>query len=635
VSGLSWKVRRLRAMPAGELAHRGAIATRDRFFAPAWTRLSPAGAYHALFAPPHSFFERVGHKPAHARHERDLAQATRWLPGADSLPPAEAGAVRAVAAALERGEWSLFGHLVRLPDPVDWNANLLTGARWPDAPSATLDYRVAGETGGAKFACELGRLTFLPDLALAARLGDPAAAARATSLLNQFVARNPLGHGIQHTGGIEMAIRVATTSATLALLAPAGPEQLDAVLEGALGLAAQQALWCRDHLSLGSSANNHLLAEYMAMAVMGGVWISLRGSAQLVRAGRTGLEREVLAQFHTDGVSAEQAFGYLPFVWELLLLGLRAADAAGLEPSPAVRERLAASLEFARAIRGAGGRAPQVGDEDDGRLLLAGLEASRLDLVGNALAAWLGLDALSDDAQAYALMLGLAPKPARAAAEGRHEFAAGGWTVWRQAGLRVTFDHGPLGLGALAGHGHADALALTVTRGADDLVVDPGTLAYHEDEAARNESRGTPAHATVAFGKGSQSEMLGPFLWGRRAQLSSDGEGWRCRWWSGQTHVRTVRVEGGALSVEDRVSGRDATIAFPLPPGALARIEGARAVVEQGASRAVFSAEGLGPWRLEPARHAPRFSHRVESQRLVAAFAGASARTTIETGPRT
>jgi hypothetical protein len=360
----------------------------------------------------------------------------------------------------------------------------------------------------------------------------------------------------------------------------------------------------------------------------------LRGAQRLLRDGRAGLEREVLAQFHPDGVGAEQAFGYLPFVWELVLLGLRAADVAGLEPSAAVRGRLAASLEFARAIRGEGGRTPQVGDEDDGRVLLAGLASSRLDLVGNALAAWLGVEALSNDAQAYALMLGLPSRPARAASARQHEFAAGGWTVWRHDGLRVTFDHGPLGLGPLAGHGHADALALTLTRGPDDLVVDPGTLAYHEDEAARNESRGTAAHATVTFGTGSQSEMLGPFLWGRRAEVAPEGEGWRCRWWSGETHVRFLHVERGTVVIADRVEGRDARIVFPLPPGADARIEGGRAIVQHGGSRAVFSATGLGPWRLEPARVAPRFSHRADSQRLVAAFTGAAARTTIETGPR-
>ena len=632
--GLAWKLWRLRAMSAGEIARRAGSAARDRWFAPAWTRLSPAGAYHALFPAPRTLFAAAGPTTPHARHEKDISRAARWLPGASALSAPESTALRSLALALERGEWSLFGHAVKLGDPVDWNSNLLTGARWPDAPSRTLDYRSAGETGGAKFACELGRLTFLPDLALAARLGDAAAAQRARALLAQWNARNPLGHGIHHTSAIEMAIRCATVSATLALLGESDAVSLDDLLEPSLGLVAQQALWCRDHLSLGSSANNHLLSEYMAMAIVGGLWPGLRGAKVLLRAGREGLEREVLAQFHADGVNGEQAFGYVPFIWELALLGLRAAEAAGHEPSAAVRQRLLASLEFARVLRGPDGRAPQVGDEDDSRILLAGLETPRLDLVGNALAAWLGADALSDDAHAYALVLGLTPKPARAATDGRHEFTAGGWTIWRERDLRVTFDHGPLGLGPLAAHGHADALAITLWRGADGIVVDPGTLAYHEDEAARNESRGTPAHATVHFGGRSQSEMLGAFLWGRRAEIAPAGEGWRCRWWSGESHARTVQVAGGVVTVDDRVEGSDATIIFPLAPGAIARVDGANAVVQCGDSRATFAAEGLAVWELEPGRHAPRFSHRVPAQRLVARFEGARAVTTITVGPR-
>ncbi len=636
MSSPAWLLRRLRAMSAAEIAHRGRIALRDRFLAPGWTRLSPAGAYHALFPAPRKLFAGAGAGSPHARHAHDLERAARWLPGAETLPEPDAAAVRALAGALVRGEWSLFGHAVRLGDPVDWNANPITGARWPDAPSRAIDYRDAGDTGGAKFVGELGRLTFLPDLALAARLGDSAAGARARALLAQWNARNPLGHGIHHTSGIEMALRVATTSATLALLGAREPAALDELLEPTLALAAQQALWCRDHLSLGSSANNHLLSEYMAMAVMGSLWPSLRGADALARAGAAGLEREVLAQFHADGVNAEQAFGYLPFVWEMTLLGLRAADAAGIEPSAAVRERLAASLEVARVLRGPDGRAPQVGDEDDGRILLAGHDAPRLDLVGNALAAWLGVDALSAEPSLYARVLGLRPTTPRGAADGRHDFADGGWTVWRDRvrDLRVVFDHGPLGLGAIAAHGHADALAVTVWRGADGLVVDPGTLAYHEDEAARTESRGTPAHATVSFGGRSQSEMLGAFLWGRRAETTRAGEAWRCRWWSGESHVRRVDVIGANVAIEDTVEGTDPRIAFPLAPGANVRFEEGRAIVECGDSAATFAAEGLAPWSVEASGHAPRFSQRVPAQRLVAAFAGPRARTTITVAAR-
>ena len=257
-------------------------------------------------------------------------------------------------------------------------------------------------------------------------------------------------------------------------------------------------------------------------------------------------------QIHPDGVTAEQAFAYLPFIWELLLHPLVAAEHAGRPVPDALKARLAASLEFARALRLPTGCLPQVGDEDDGRVLLAAEGPRRLDLVGNALAAWLEADALSNEGGMAQLLFGRT-RPARAAAEGRHEFPSGGWTVWRERGLLVTFDHAPLGLGSIAAHGHADALSLTVFRGADAVVLDPGMCSYHRDRAARDRFRSTPAHATIHFGGRSQSEMCGPFLWGARARVRADGDGWRCDWADGATHRRRVAVEGGRVTIEDRV----------------------------------------------------------------------------------
>ena len=145
-----------------------------------------------------------------------------------------------------------------------------------------------------------------------------------------------------------MALRVLTTSWTLALL---GERADPARVAPALGLVAQQALCCRDHLSLGSSANNHLIAEYAAMATFGAAFPAARDAAQLLARGLAGLERECLRQIHPDGVPAEQAFGYLPFVWELFLIPFAAAEAAGRDMPRAVKDRLRTSLEFARVIR--------------------------------------------------------------------------------------------------------------------------------------------------------------------------------------------------------------------------------------------------------------------------------------------
>lgn len=604
-------------MSPAEIAHRGRATLRDRLLPPRWSRLAPAAAFGELYR-------------GEARAALAGSRLTAWIhppPAAPAFAP-----VHEAAALLHEGRWWLFGREVRLDDPPRWNRDPLRGGEWPDLPVAQLDYRAATPERSAKGAAELSRLAVLPVLVLASRQqGLRAYQAQAVRWLDDWTARFPLGHGLPHSSGIEMAIRVITVSAALALLDGDGPQPDPGP---ALGLVAQQALWCRDHLSLGSSANNHLIAECAAMAVAGALHPALRRAPALLREGLDGLHREALAQIHPDGVPGEQAFGYLPLVWELLLAAATAAATAGAALAAPARARLAASLEFARVMRLPGGTLPQVGDEDDGQVLLAAEGYRRLDLVGNALAAWLGAAALSDDSPALArLLTGRDPLPAREPADGCHEFPAGGYTVWRERGLHVAFDHGPLGLGALAAHGHADALEVTVFRGGDGLVVDPGTLAYHEDLAARAVTRSTRAHPTVSFGGRDQSVMRGPFLWGRRARVVREGEGWACLWPGGETHARSVAVAGGAVTIRDRVAGGEPRLALPLAPGARVTLDGRRAVVTNGASAATIEIEGGTPWRAEPSEHAPRFGLRVPAVRLESELTR-SATTRIAAHPR-
>lgn len=189
-------------------------------------------------------------------------------------------------------------------------------------------------------------------------------------------------------------------------------------------------------------------------------------------------------------------------------------------------------------------------------------------------------------------------------------------------------------MGSLAAHGHADALSITVFRGVDPIVPDPGTLAYHEDAVARDRCRSTPAHSTVCFGGRSQSEMLGPFLWGRRARVVSRGDEHECTWASGELHARRVEVAGGRIVVHDRVRGEDAALIFALAPGARAEIAGTRATVSIGGSRATFEVEGAGPWQVIPGEHAARFARREPSTRLLAVIEGARCRTEISVDQR-
>jgi hypothetical protein len=81
-------------------------------------------------------------------------------------------------------------------------------------------------------------------------------------------------------------------------------------------------------------------------------------------------------------------------------------------------------------------------------------------------------------------------------------------------------DVGPLGYLSIAAHGHADALAITLSSEGRELIVDPGTASYYGHPQWRSVHRGTRAHPTVCVDGLDQSVIGGPFYWSRHAETS-------------------------------------------------------------------------------------------------------------------
>jgi hypothetical protein len=159
----------------------------------------------------------------------------------------------------------------------------------------------------------------------------------------------------------------------------------------------------------------------------------------------------------------------------------------------------------ARAWCSERGLAPQVGDNDSGRVFplreREDLEHGYLAPLGAALfadAALAGGD-LPDEA---AWLLGrtgleryrvLPPGPAPSSVS----FPAGGLHVLRGAGAVVTVSAGPQGQGGVGGHSHNDKLSFELHLGGRPVIVDPGTGTYTRDVALRDAFRGTAMHNTL------------------------------------------------------------------------------------------------------------------------------------------
>ena len=116
--------------------------------------------------------------------------------------------------------------------------------------------------------------------------------------------------------------------------------------------------------------------------------------------------------------------------------------------------------------------------------------------------------------------------------------------------MRLVADAGPLGYREIAAHGHADALSFTLSIGGVEMLVDPGTFAYHTEARWRGYFRGTSAHNTVRIDGADQSQPGGNFMWLRKANAGCSA------WSSGATRDSFEGWHDGYGALADPVMHR-------------------------------------------------------------------------------
>ncbi len=469
---------------------------------------------------------------------------------------------------------------------IDWNYEYKAGRKTPMGFAPAIDYRDHAVVGDCKFVWEPNRHQHLVVLGRAFRLtGDPRYAATVMAHLESWIEQCPFGTGMNWRSPLELGIRIINWVWALELIRPSG--LLDRQRMERLLPVVYRHLWqiSREY-SRHSSANNHLIGEAAGVFIGSSYFRSLRQARRWRQESREILNAEILRQTHDDGGTREQAMGYHLFVAEFFLLCHLVARNIGEEFPAAYASRLERMFEFLAAFVEGEGSLPMFGDNDDGYVLdLGGREDRARSLLAVAavvfgrgdLAAlsggsrepllWLvgkeGLAAhrrMTGDASARVLS-------SRSLPESGHYLLRAG-TSGKDA-ICVTFDCAELGFGSIAAHGHADALGFTLRAFGRDILVDPGTYDYFTYPADRRYFRSTLAHNTVMVDWLDQSEMLGAFLWGQRAQsrclrwepspeggtVAGEHDGYRAR--AGVMHRRTISLDGprGEVRVVDELTG--------------------------------------------------------------------------------
>jgi hypothetical protein len=512
-SSLLWRVNRLRAMAIPEVVWRLGLSARDGFE----QFKSSVGAIRDVPVPT----GRAG-KPWMARLPKCF----------DPEPYVQAG------NRILSGQFDIFAlRSTPLGFPPKWNRDPKTGTRAPMSFGRSLDYRVEKRVGDIKYLWELNRHLEVFTLSQAFHLtGEARFALGVRDLLDSWFQQCPYPWGPNWITPLEHAVRLVNWSYSWHLL---GGEDslLFADQRGRrfrhdwLSGVYRHLYFLRGNLSRYSSANNHLLGEFMGLFIGTTTWPLWPECPDWNALARNGLEKEVLRQNGADGVNREQAVWYEHEAADMLLHSGLTGRANGTTFSEAYWKRLESMLEHLASIMDVKGHVPMFGDSDDAvvvrfshepdfnpyRSLLATgaalldrgdfkLKATRFDEKSR----WL----LGDEAAVLyeELPVGFAPLPVRRA------FPDGGYWVLGdkfETGeeIRLVADAGPLGYLSIAAHGHADALSFTLSVRGKEILIDPGTYAYHTERKWRNYFRGTAAHNTIRVDRQDQSVSGGSFLW--------------------------------------------------------------------------------------------------------------------------
>ncbi len=462
---------------------------------------------------------------------------------------------------------------------TDWLAGFSTDNRWPLDCSYRLAYRNRTEIGDIRLNWELNRHhAFTAMAGKIFREQDDQMLSQFTAMFSDWNRNNPFLWGPAWVSPMEVAIRCMNWCYCYSFL-PNGP-CCSALLSQLQNGIIQMTDYVFVNLSGYSSANNHLIVELACIAHSGILFHNTKWTDTAVAR----LTEELPRQNYDDGINKELSLHYHAFYLEAMILVQRLLKKNGQTVPTCWQPMLNKMANYLATCVGNHGEAVEFSDNDEGRIYLSGHGVTYyrqlLGLCGLVLGCRYDQEILDEDIcclftpdelDAHTLLPGyIVPKISH--------YPTGGITVLRSPDDRflIGIDHAALGFGTIAAHGHADALSFQVYADGKAVFADPGTGVYHSHPELRNAFRKTENHNTVCVNGQDQSQMSGPFLWGKKAECLLEevktGEGFFSLTASHNGYApikvrRSFIFDRDTMTVTDEISGdAPSTVTFLYDP---------------------------------------------------------------------
>jgi hypothetical protein len=437
---------------------------------------------------------------------------------------------------------------------IPWHTDFKSGYSWPLKPywdmlpidpiDSITDMKSKYDV---KIPYELSRFQHLPTLGKAYRLsGDEKYAREFIDEINDWIESNPYPYGINWTCSMDIAIRVVNwlwgfyffkdslkiTDQFLvkflqSLLAHGkhieknlertsrGAELVNRVLvHGRLNLDTLRAAW-------KGINTNHYLADIIGLVYLGILFPEFKDAKKWRDFGIKKLISGMRNQIYSDGVDYEGSISYHRLVTELFLAATLLCLNNNIVFPGWYMERLERMIEFVMYYTKPDGAAPQLGDNDDGRLQILSnygnwdrLDHRYLLSIGAVLfdrtdfkqaagkfheeAFWL----LGEDGLKKFNELPDQKLPVNSKA-----FVEGGFYIMRRDSLYMIVDCVTHNRRASSGHKHNSLLSFELFAYDKTFILDPGAYIYTADKEMRNLFRSTKYHNTVVVDGEEQNRI--------------------------------------------------------------------------------------------------------------------------------
>jgi hypothetical protein len=447
---------------------------------------------------------------------------------------------------------------------ICFNRELKRDIDMPLKFASWMDYRDTDLYGHFKYFWELGRFQHLVTLAKAYYLtGHEKYASEVAGQIKAFVRQCPYLLGVHWIIPMEAALRLISIVWIVSFMKNYlryDVETCNLIEE----IVTSHVDYIAENFSAYSSANNHLIGELTGVFVAGLCFKGLDRMSGYKQKAYDMLCREITLQFHADGVNREQTTHYHVSCYNCFLLAGLLGRKNDIEFPKEYWHTLEKAAEFICSLSNSNGSIFNIGDSDDGKtMVLSETEPNQVQsLLATAAALFTRGDFKTKTCYFDETSLWLLGKTGKAAFDaldadgetvGSERFQEGGYYILRGDGPpnpKVIFDCGPLGMGSIAAHGHADSLSFLLYAHEREFFIDPGTYTFEAESPYRHYLRSTAAHNTITIDGKDQSEMRGPFLWGHKA-CSFVNE-----WVDTKEYVRVTAWHDGFKRLDDPVIHR-------------------------------------------------------------------------------